>query len=162
MTKNSCSSRVLVAVTAALSMSSSLACSCFYAGVFDEYSRQQPIVVRGTVAEHGAQLRNRSGVFATMTVDVSDSVKGCFPHARFQFEGDTGKSCLRYITDNDYPIGSEHLFILASEESFQPLMSCGESSVLIKGDKAEGHLMDVNGYRTYEVDLEELVESLER
>ena len=131
-----------------------------YMGVFEEYSKLHPIVVRGTVHEHGDTLPNRSDYFKTMTVTVSETIKGSFPHTAFEFFGDTGMSCLRYITLEDYPIGSEHLFILESEEALQPLMVCGESSVLITQGTIQGHLRDANGYHTYEQDLDEFLTKL--
>ncbi len=67
-------------------------------------------------------------------------------------------SCLRYITLDDYPVGSEHLFILTNDESLQPLLVCGESSLLINGDTVQGHVRDDSEYRTYELGYDELLE----
>lgn len=140
--------------------SSSYACSCAPAGVFEVFAEQHPFIVRGTVLQHGEKLPNNSGYFRTMTIGVSNTLKGNFPHSTFEFYGDTGMSCLRYITLDDYPVGSEHLFILASDEVLQPLMVCGESSLLINGDTVQGQRRDANGDPTYEIDLSELLDSL--
>lgn len=148
------------AIVASASISSSIACTCMFAGIFEEFAAQHPIVVRGTVYQHGEKLPNNSNYFRTMTIVVSGTIKGNFPHTAFEFYGDTGMSCLRYITPDDYPIGSEHLFILESEESYQPLMVCGESSLLIHGDTAQGHVRDASGYHTYELEINDLLERL--
>lgn len=154
------STKCMVTIVAALSMSASFACMCIFAGIFEEFAEQHPIIVRGTVLEHGEELPNISDSFKTMTVFVTNTVKGNFPHTTFDFYGDTGMSCLRYIALNDYPIGSEHLFILESDEPLQPLMVCGESSLLINGNIVQGHIREASGYRTDEVDLNELLERL--
>lgn len=109
------SMKLVLAVTSSLVMSGSFACMCIYAGTFEEFADQHPFIVRGTVTQHGERLPNISGYFKTMTIAVSNTHKGNFPHTTFEFYGDTGMSCLRYITGADYPIGSEHLFILASD-----------------------------------------------
>lgn len=149
-----------IAIAAALSISSSIACLCVYMGTFEEFSKLHPVIVRGTVYEHGQALRDRPGFFKTMTVTVSDTIKGSFPHTEVEFFGDTGMSCLRYITLEDYPLGSEHLFILESDKSAQPLIVCGESSVLITDSTVQGHMRDANGYLTYERDLEEFLDKV--
>ena len=156
----SSSMKTALAVTATLFMSASFACTCMYAGVFEVFAEQHPIIVRGTVRQHGERLPNNSRYFKTMTIGVSNTLKGNFPHDTFEFYGDTGMSCLRYITLDDYPVGSEHLFILSSDESLQPLMVCGESSLLINGNTVQGHTQDASGYRTYEMDLNELLDQV--
>lgn len=148
----------VLAVASTVFASGSYACSCVSAGVFEVFAEQHPIIVRGTVLQHGERLPINSDYFRTMTIGVSNTLKGDFPHSTFEFYGDTGMSCLRYITLDDYPIGSEHLFILASDEALQPLMVCGESSLLINGDTVQGQVRDGNGYRTYEIDLNELLD----
>lgn len=151
--------KAIFIVVAALSFGSSVACTCLYMGSFEEFVQEHPIVVRGTVQGHGEQLRNRSSYFETMSIAVSGTIKGYFPHSEFEFIGDTGMSCLRYITSEDYPIGSEHFFILESEEPIQPLMVCGEASVRIMGDIVKGHSLH-GGYSTYEKDLDEFLEKI--
>ncbi|MGJ8690490.1 MAG: hypothetical protein ACSHXZ_13335 [Gammaproteobacteria bacterium] len=149
-------------VCAVLSMGTSFACMCFFSGIFEDYADQHPIVIRGTVTQHGEELPNIStGYFRTMKIDVSGTIKGSFPHTTFEFYGDTGMSCLRYISLRDFPVGSEHLFILRSDESLQPLMSCGESSLLILGDTVQGYVQEASGYNTYELGLEELIGRLQ-
>lgn len=154
----SLSTKSIIAIAVAVYVSSGFACTCMFAGIFEEFAEQHPIIVRGTVYQHGEILPNNSDYFKTMTIVVSETIKGSFPHTAFEFYGDTGMSCLRYITLDDYPIGSEHLFILESEESLQPLMVCGESSLLIQGDTVQGHVRDASGYHTYELDINELLE----
>jgi len=151
--------KATIIIVAALSFGSSLACSCHYMGVFEEFVKEHPIVVRGTVQKHGEQLRDQSSSFKTMSIVVSETIKGNFPHSEFEFFGDTGMSCLRYITLENYPVGSEHFFILESEEFNQPLMVCGESSVLIMGDIVKGYSLH-GGYSTYEKDLNVFLEQI--
>lgn len=138
--------------------SGSYACSCAPGGGFEVFAEQHPVIVRGTVLQHDERLPNNSDYFRTMTISVSNTLKGDFPHSTFEFYGDTGMACLRYITLDDYPVGSEHLFILASDDALQPLMVCGESSLLINGDTVQGRSRDTNGYGTYEIDLNELLD----
>ncbi|KKO10923.1 hypothetical protein LCGC14_0024060 [marine sediment metagenome] len=145
-------------VVATLFASASFACTCIFSGAFEVFAEQHPVIVRGKVLQHGERIPNNSGYFKTMTIVVSDTLKGSFPYSTFEFYGDTGMSCLRYITLDDYPVGSEHLFILASDESLQPLMVCGESSLLINGDTVQGRVRDGGGYGTYELNLGELME----
>lgn len=147
-----------LAIASTAFASGSYACSCAPGGVFEVFAEQHPVIVRGTVLQHGERLPNNSGYFRTMTIGVSNTLKGNFPHSVFEFYGDTGMSCLRYITLDDYPVGSEHLFILASDETLQPLMVCGESSLLINGDTVQGLRRDANGDPTYEIDINELLD----
>lgn len=107
----------IVATLIALSTSFSFACMCIFMGAFADFSKLHPNVVRGTVIGYGEELQNQSNYFKTMTVTVTESIKGAYPHDEVRFRGDTGMSCLRYITRDDYPIGSEHLFILESDYS---------------------------------------------
>lgn len=109
-------------IVAALSFSTSMACTCLYMSVFEEFAKEHPIVIRVTVQGHGEQLPNQPDYFKTMSVAVAETIKGYFPHTELEFFGETGMSCLRYISLEDYPLGSEHFFILESEESIQPLM----------------------------------------
>lgn len=146
---------ILTVVTAFL-YGSSIACTCLYMGTFEEFATEHPVIIKGTVQEYGEQLHNRSGYFQTMSIAVSESIKGSFPHSRLELFGDTGMSCLRYISSEDYPIGSEHLFILESDELVQPLMVCGEASVQITGETVTGHSLH-SGYRKYERNLDEFL-----
>ena len=142
---------------AALSVSTAIACTCFYAGTFEVYSKQHPIIVRGVVESYGVELSTNPGIFKTMKVSVSDTIKGSFSHHSFEFFGDTGMSCLRYITRQDFPIGSEHFFLLEDDDISQPLMSCGEASVAIHGDSIQGHAIGENEYIMYEMGVEEFI-----
>lgn len=147
----------IVFAFAALSVSAAIACTCFYAGTFEVYAKQHPIIVRGVVESYEAELRTISGIFKTMKVSVSDTIKGSFPHSTFEFFGDTGMSCLRYITRQDFPIGSEHFFILEDNDVSQPLMVCGEASVAIHGETIQGHTLGENRYEVYEMGVEEFI-----
>ena len=146
----------ILAMIIALSSTYAMACSCFYGGKFQEYSASFPIVVRGTVSSYGDTLRNREGYFSTMYIDVSDVVKGDFSSNHVELQGDTGMSCFKFITNSQFPIGSEHLFLITNNQTTQPLWGCGESSVRIIGDFAEG--IDGNGTGFYRIKLEELVD----
>ena len=123
-------------------------------GKFQVFAQSHPIVVRGTISKHGDALRINPEYFKDMTIAVTDVVKGDFPHTSFEFYGDTGMSCLRYITADDYPIGSEHLFILSDNSAVQPLMVCGESSVLIQGNTVVGR----ESFEKYTMKLDELIQ----
>lgn len=147
----------IVLALSALSVSTAIACTCFYAGTFEVFAKQHPIIVRGVVESYGAELPTNAGIFKTMKVTVSDTIKGSFPHTSFEFFGDTGMSCLRYITRQDFPIGSEHFFLLEDDDTSQPLMSCGEASVAIYGDAIQGHAIGEDGNEVYEIGVEEFI-----
>lgn len=153
-------SKSLALAIAALSFSSALACTCFYAGTFEVFAKQHPIIVRGVVESYGAELPTNAGFFKTMKVSVSDTIKGSFSHSTFEFFGDTGMSCLRYITRQDFPIGSEHFFLLEDDDTSQPLMSCGEASVAIHGDSIRGNVIGENEYIDYEMGVEEFIKKV--
>jgi hypothetical protein len=140
-----------------LTAGSAFACSCLYVGPFEVYSRNYPIVVRGTVMDHGETLSINSDYFATMGIEVNEIVKGDYPHDAFDFYGDTGMSCLRYITAEDFPLGSEHFFILSDTNALQPLLVCGESSVRIEDSTVLGREPGANGYVTYEMSVDEFL-----
>ncbi|PCI74710.1 MAG: hypothetical protein COB20_14710 [SAR86 cluster bacterium] len=146
--------RSTLIILIAIAGSSSLACTSIYIGKFQNFSNTQPIVVRATVVIHGESLRSRADYFEEMTVVVTDVIKGDFPYRSFTFFGDTGMSCLRYITREEFQIGSEHLFILQNAEARQPLLVAGESSVRIEGDTIYGRDL----FEEYTMPLEELVE----
>jgi hypothetical protein len=144
-----------------LATGGAFACSCFYVGTFDVYSRHYPIVVRGTVTDHGETLSINSDYFATMGIEVNERVKGDYPHDAFDFYGDTGMSCLRYITAEDFPLGSEHFFILSDTNALQPLLVCGESSVRIEGNTVHGQELGPDGYTPYAMPVDEFLSRLE-
>ena len=150
----------IVLALAALSVTTAIACTCFYAGTFEVYAKQHPIIVRGVVESYGAELPTNAGIFKTMRVSVSDTIKGSFPHTTFEFFGDTGMSCLRYITRQDFPIGSEHFFLLEDDDASQPLMVCGEASVAIHGDSIQGNMISENEYVVYEMDVEGFIQKV--
>ncbi len=130
--------KILLVVVFAFASSSSLACTMLYQGPFATFAQMQPVIVRARVIAHGESLRNRADYFEEMTVAVSEVIKGDYPNGRIRFFGDTGMSCLSYITLEKYPIDSEHLFILESSKPRQPLLAAGESSVRIEGDTVHG------------------------
>lgn len=136
------------------------ATTCFYAGTFEVFAKKHPIIVRAVVDSYGSLVPNHADVFRTMKVNVSETIKGSFPHSTFQFFGDTGMSALRYITRQDFPIGSEHFFLLEDDDAFQPLMGCGEASVGIHGDSVQGHTLGENGYEVYEMGVGEFIQKV--
>ena len=150
----------IVLALAALSVTTAIGCTCFYAGTFEVYAKQHPIIVRGVVESYGPELPTNAGIFKTMKVSVSDTIKGSFPHSTFEFFGDTGMSCLRYITRQDFPIGSEHFFLLEDYDASQPLMVCGEASVAIHGDSIQGNMISENEYVVYEMGVEEFIQKI--
>ncbi len=145
---------------AAIAISSSYACTCFYQGVFLEYAEAHPIVVRGTISGYGEPLRNDETYYESMTVAVNSVVKGTYPHRRIEFQGDTGMSCLRYVTERDYPIGSEHFFIVSDQAVQQPLLVCGEGSVLLTGERIEGRNPPGSAELTYSIALADFLAAL--
>lgn len=151
--------RIACLVTLVFSSSYAVACSCMYGGKFQDYSASYPVVVRGTVLSYGAQLRTNERYFETVTIEVSDVVKGTVQHSRVELQGDTGMSCFRYISSAAFPIGSEHLFSLSNSEQRQPLWGCGESSVRVRGSVVEG--VDGNGGGSYRVDIDEFINLLQ-
>ena len=147
--------RLACIATLLLSSSYAIACSCIYGGKFQTYSSSNPVVIRGKVLSYGPELRSNDRYFETMTIEISDVVKGNIQHSRIELQGDTGMSCFKYISSSAYPIGSEHLFSLSSSEQRQPLWGCGESSIRINGSVAEG--VDGNDGSFYKIDLDELI-----
>lgn len=150
----------LVLAIVALSANTASATSCIYAGTFEVFAKKHPIIVRATVDSYGSLVPNRADVLRTMKVTVSETIKGAFPHSTFEFFGDTGMSALRYITRYDFPIGSEHFFLLEDDGISQPLMVCGEASVVIHGDSVQGNRLGENGYEVYEMGVEEFIQKI--
>ena len=147
----------LVLAIVALSVNTASATTCLYAGTFEVFAKKHPIIVRATVESYGSLVPNRNDVFRTMKVTVSETIKGVFPHSTFEFFGDTGMSALRYITRYDFLIGSEHFFVLEDDDAIQPLMGCGEASVVIHGDSVQGNRLGENGYEVYEMGVGEFI-----
>lgn len=150
----------LVLAIVALSVNTASATSCIYAGTFEVFAKKHPIIVRAVVDSYGTLVPNHADVFRTMKVTVSETIKGSFPHSTFEFFGDTGMSALRYITRQDFPIGSEHFFLLEDDDLSQPLMVCGEASVAIHGDSIRGNAIGENGYIVYEMGVEEFIQKV--
>ena len=150
----------LVLAIVALSVNTASATTCLYAGTFEVFAKKHPIIVRATVDSYGSLVPNRTDVFRTMKVTVSETIKGVFPHSTFEFFGDTGMSALRYITRQDFPIGSEHFFLLEGDGISQPLMVCGEASVAIHGDSIHGNKINENQYEVYELGVEEFIQKV--
>ena len=137
-----------------------LACTCFYQGEFIEYSRSHPIVIKGRVAFHGQQLRNRENTFTSMLIEVSEVIKGSLDERTVELEGDRGMSCLQYITAEQFPIDSEHLFLLSSAQPVQGLGVCGETSVRVNNGIVEGMSRTSQGMQSYELPLEDVIERI--
>ena len=115
----------------------SQACDCTYAGNFAKFSQGQT-VIRGKIENYGPQLSHGETLHETMTVYVIDLVKGSYPNESVVFLGDPGHLCLTYVDSDIYPIGSEHLFILFSDNKKQGLAGCGEVSVGISKGRVKG------------------------
>lgn len=150
-----------IVLLAALASGNVMACSCAHMGIFHEYAGLHPIVIRGTVVGYGSTLRINENYFGTMVVAVDEVIKGSLTFKAVEFYGDTGMSCLRYISEDQYPPGSEHLFILQADTERQPLLGCGEVSVVIDGDRIIGSSPGTGGYSAYEMALEDLIQLLE-
>jgi len=147
---------------AALLLSSeySFACSCIDQGGFVEYSKGRT-VIRGTVTSYGPELRHKKTLYETMTVSVDELIQGSFGHPMIDFMGDPGNLCLTYVNSKTYPIGSEHLFTVFSEDEKQGLGGCGEVSVLIAGDTVKSRkLSDRYQWTPYSEDYDKFILTL--
>jgi len=136
-------------------------------GSFIEYANGElwgtPIrsVVKATVKRYGLGRALNWGLgFTSMTVKVTEVIRGPFVHSELTLTGDDGGLSLSApITEEQYPIGSEHYFSLSADTKIQPLDSCGESSVLIKGDTIEGGSTHY-GLIIYTLDIQDFIRQL--
>lgn len=136
------------------------ACTCAeYTGTFSEYSKGQ-IVVRGKVTSYGPKLDHDETLYATMRVSVLEILNGSYTHGVVQFRGDPGNLCLTYIDADRYSVGSEHLFVLFSNEKKQDLAGCGVVSVSIQDGKVHGTRYLDKKWTNFIVDYGEFVESI--
>ncbi len=138
---------------------SSNACDCLYAGNFSEYSKGQT-VIRGKIRSYGPKLNHGETLYATMKVSVQQVIKGSYAHRSVRFKGDPGHLCLTYINSNRYSVGSEHLFVLFSDEGKQGLGGCGEVSVTIADGKIHGAGYIDSEWTEYSVDYDEFIEAI--
>lgn len=154
----------VVSVSFLLSPLTTMACSCIYGGVFAEYSTAAETIVRATITGYGPELSSIDNYYETMRVEVNDVIKGDLSQKVITIYGDTGMSCLSYITAEKYPLGSEHLIALPDNSDFQPLgapippKGCGEASVRVNGDQVEG--VDLLNRGAYFYELGEFIELL--
>jgi len=128
------------------------ACSCDYAGEFEEFSKGR-VVIRGEIVGYGPKLDHGKTLYSTMQVNVSEVIKGTYNHSTIEFMGDPGHLCLTYVDSRRYSIGSEHLFILFSDDQNQGLAGCGEVSVSVKYGR-------VRGISLNSVDYDKFIEKL--
>ena len=132
------------------------ACSCEYAGTFGKFSEGQT-VIRGMITGYGPKLDHGETLYATMTVSVVEIINGSYAHRTVQFKGDPGHLCLTYVNSNRYLIGSEHMFVLFSDEKKQGLMGCGEVSVSITDGQIHGSGYVDDEWTNYSVGYDEFV-----
>lgn len=160
MIKRLMQTAVLILAVSFLSSQHSHACSCAYAGEFTEYSKGHT-VIRGKVNSYG--LTPGGTGYETMTVSVDELIQGSFNHSMIEFIGDPGHLCLSNVNSVTYPIGSEHLFTVFSEDKKQGLGGCGEVSVSIIDGKVEGtKYTDVaqENWAQYSIEYNKFVENL--
>ena len=138
------------------------ACSCgFDGGRFWKFS-EGGTVAKGTVTAISDLPEEGDPAHPTMTVAIDDVVTGSFSHDVVVLEGDRGWDCLKYVGGQEYPIGSEHLFILLDDDLVQGLFVCGETSVRIREGRVYGERRLFGRFRTYSVDYDRFVRKLKR
>lgn len=135
------------------------ACSCAYIGSFINYTKNGG-VVRATIKEFGLKLSNGSTFYESMTVEVSQVIKGEYSEREITFLGDRGFNCRAYVDSERFKIGSEHLISLSNNDPIQPLGGCGESAVLIKDGKVHGEELINNKFESYSITLQDYFEML--
>ena len=146
----------LIAGLSLISPQLSHACSCAYMGKFIEYSEGHTII-RGEIKSYGPRLSHGEALHATMKVSIVEVITGSIPHTIIEFTGDPGHLCLTYVNSDRYPIGSEHLFTVHSQDKKQGLGGCGEVSVSIIDGKVKGFEF-VDGERVaYSIDYDDFI-----
>jgi len=130
-----------------------------YAGEFKEFAKGQT-VVKGIVESLGSKLEHDEGLHATMKVSIRELIKGSYPYKSVNLMGDPGYMCLTYIDSKEYPIGSEHLFILFSQDKEQGLAGCGEVSVSISSGKIHGTKLTDKKFVNYSVNYDRFIKIL--
>ncbi|GAB4541948.1 MAG: hypothetical protein Tsb0014_34220 [Pleurocapsa sp.] len=138
--------------------SESLACSCFYHGEFARNSIFHEGVIRAKVVKYGQKYHDT--IFKTMTVEITNVIKGDFNHSTLEFIGDLGGSCREYISSNKFGIGQEFLFVIGDREKVQELAGCGESSILVDDDTVKGYKLTSNGYESYSMSLDAMIKEM--
>ena len=128
----------LIMVISALFSAPSFSCSCSYAGNFVEYTLGKKGVVKATIKEFGQKLPHGKTLYESMTVEITEIIKGNYKGKQLTLLGDPGDLCRDYVDSRRFKIGSQHLILLSNENSSQPLDGCGESSVVIRNGKVEG------------------------
>ena len=149
----------LTMVISLIGLQTSHACDCVYAGDFTEFSKGRT-VIRGEIVSYGPKLSHGETLYATMVVSVKQVIKGSYAHRSVQFEGDPGNLCLTYVDSNQYSIGSEHLFILSSDEKTQGLLGCGEVSVAIVDGKVFSWELIDGEWKEYSVDYDDFIQAV--
>jgi hypothetical protein len=127
-------------------------------GEFKKYSDGHR-VIRGKILNYGKQIHEEY-LFDTMNVSIEEVVNGSYPHSKIKFVGDPGHLCLTYVDSDRYPIGSEHLFTVFSEDKKQGLGGCGEVSVAIDKGKVKGVKFRDDKWREYVIDYDKFLKSI--
>ncbi len=140
--------------------SPSFACSCDYVGKFSEYTLGDKGIVRATVKEYGPKLPHGETLYESMTVEITDVIKGKYNNKKLTLLGDPGHLCRDYVDSTRFKVGTEHLISISSEKTTQPLGGCGESSVAIKDDQIVGVEWKDNKRNNYSMNLREFVKLL--
>ena len=141
------------------SSQTTFACSCMYAGKFIEYTSNGGIV-RANVKELGSKLSHGDTLYESMTVEVSEVIKGQYNKKEITFLGDPGHLCRAYVDSERFKIGSEHLISISNNDPIQPLGGCGESAVVIKDGKVQGVEIIDKRYESYSIDLKDYLKML--
>lgn len=139
---------------------SAKACTCADAGQFSEYAKLLPNVIRATVLNFGNELANRPDYYENIKVEATEVVRGQINTMNLTLLGDSGMSCFKFITRSQFEIGNEYLFLLQNAGGTQGLWGCGESFLLIDGDKAVGRSRKFGVPRKYSIDLKNLYQLL--
>ena len=159
-------SKPVLTVGLLLLSNQAFSCSCVYGGIFAEYSKSFPVVVRVEISSYGESLKGTFGPPGTippigsMKVEVTDVLKGNIDGNELTLSGDTGALCSIYITRSRFPIGSDHLVVLPASKTHQFLPGCGESIILINGSRVNGIDIGKRPVSPYEMDLQEIIDSI--
>ena len=129
------------------------ACTCLYQGEFIEYSKKNPLVVRGIIEYNDFQVDSSIGNIRSMYLLITEVVKGDISYSRIRLSGGDGLSCEKRISRTEYPDGSEHFFILRNNREVQSLLGCGEVSVKIVDSNIEGVSPIIGGVSKYQMPI---------
>ena len=126
--------------------SSSFACSCINGGEFANNSQYSDEIIRAKVIAINYGKKSLGTFSKSMTVEVTDIIRGNFPHSELELIGDEyGVICGSRINSQK----REFLFDIHNLEEKQVFSECGESSVLIENNIVKSRRLSSSGYQPY-------------